>query len=75
MDAYISSSWPHYREINRAKQAVADASQQNVVIDTISHGLTVTQEPVEEPDLAHYDSLSEIKLGYLFAEEASKFFD
>ena len=77
VDAYISSSifWPHYKIINRAKQSVADSSPLNVAIDTISHGLTITKEPSEEPDLAHYDSLSEIKLGHLFALEASKFFD
>ena len=29
----------------------------------------------DAPDLAHYDSLSELKLGNLFADEAVKFFD
>ena len=77
VDAYISDSyfWTYYLTINSAKQAVADLSHINTVIDTISHGLTVKNEPAEEPDLAHYDSLSEIKLGHLFAEECAKFFD
>lgn len=77
VDAYISSSffWKHYIQINQAKKAVADSSPMNVVIDTISYGLSITEEPENEPDLYHYDSLSEIKLGHLFAEEIAHFFD
>ena len=77
VDAYIAATifWKHYIQLNQSKQAVADASPMNVVIDTISHGLSVIGEPRDEPDIAHYDSLSEIKLGHLFAEECSKFFD
>ena len=77
VDAYISDSvfWVHHKTINQAKQAVAATSPMNTVIDTVSHGLTFTNEPADEPDIAHYDSLSEIKLGHLFAEECVKFFD
>ena len=77
VDAYIAATifWKHYIQLNEAKQAVADSSPMNVVIDTISAGLSVIGEPVDEPDIAHYDSLSEIKLGHLFAEEVSKFLD
>ena len=77
VDAYISSIvyWKYYLKINQAKQSIADSSSNNVVIDTISHGLTTNQEPTDSPDIAHYDSLSEIKLGYLFAEEVVKFLD
>ena len=77
VDAYISDSsfWMYHAQINQAKQAVADASPMNVVVDTIAHGLSVSAEPEGEPDIAHYDSLSELKLGYLFAEESAKFFD
>ena len=77
VDAYISDSiyWKNYIELNAAKQAVADSSSSNVVIDTIAEGLVVTGEPEGEPDIAHYDSLSEIKLGYLFAEYLDDFFD
>ena len=67
--------WKNYIQLNAAKQAVADSSPLNTVIDTIAHGLTVTGEPVDAPDIAHYDSLSEIKLGHLFAIECAKFFD
>lgn len=77
VDAYIAKSifWTHYEIINEAKKNVAASSQKNSVVDTISHGLSVTEEPKGEPDIAHYDSLSEIKLGHLFAEECIKFFD
>ena len=75
VDAYIAATifWKNYIQLNQAKQAVADSSPMNVVIDTIAEGLTVTGEPADQPDIAHYDSLSEIKLGHLFAEEISKF--
>ena len=77
VDAYIAATifWKHYIQLNQSKQAVADSSPMNAVIDTIAHGLSVIGEPWDEPDIAHYDSLSEIKLGHLFAEECSKFFD
>ena len=77
VDAYIADSffWKNYIQLNEQKQMVADSSPMNVVIDTISAGLSITEEPEDEPDIAHYDSLSEIKLGHLFAEEVSKFFD
>ena len=73
VDAYIAATifWKHYTVINAAKAAVADRSAMNVAIDTVSHGLSVTEEPYDEPDIAHYDSLSEIKLGHLFAEAVS----
>ena len=77
VDAYIAATifWKHYIQLNQSKQAVADSSPMNVVIDTIEHGLSVTEEPAGEPDIAHYDSLSEIKLGHLFAEQCISFFD
>ena len=77
IDAYIAASifWTHYETINAEKQAVADSSEMNAVVDTIAHGLSVTEEPYDQPDIAHYDSMSEIKLGHLFALEASKYFN
>jgi len=70
VDAGISDSvyWKNYTVINDAKRAYAETSPLNVYLDTISAGLTVTGEPEGNPDLAHYDSLSEILLGKLFAE-------
>ena len=78
VDAYIADNpvyWVYCDQVNASKKAVAESSDANVVIDTISHGLSCSEEPEESPDMAHYDSMSEIKLGHLFAEEASKFFD
>ena len=70
VDAYISDSplWTHYELLNESKKAVADMSDLNVCIDTISYGLKYDVEPAWNPDLAHYDSLSELKLGHLFVE-------
>ncbi len=78
VDALIADNpvyWVFCDEVNASKRAVAEASQLNVVIDTVSHGLSCSEEPEGAPDMAHYDSMSEIKLGHLFAEEAIKFFD
>ena len=76
VDAYIAESyfWKYYKELNASKKAVADSTHMNIVIDTISHGLSITEEPEGTPDIAHYDSMSEIKLGHLFAEECARFF-
>lgn len=77
IDAYISDSqyWVNYAIVNESKQAVADSSPMNAVIDTISAGLTYKDEPVGTPDLAHYDSLSQIKLGHLFAEAITPYLE
>ena len=77
IDAYIAEVifWTYYKEVNAGKQAVADSDPNNRVIDTIAAGLTVTEEPHGEPDIAHFDSLSEIRLGQLFAEEIIDFLD
>lgn len=76
IDAYIADNpayWVYCDLVNNSKKEVSEMSTMNVVIDTISHGLSCSEEPIDTPDLAHYDSLSEIKLGHLFAEEISKF--
>ena len=78
IDAYIADNpvfWVYCEQINSSKKAVAESSAMNDVIDTVSHGLSCSEEPHQSPDMAHYDSMSEIKLGKLFAEEALKFFD
>ena len=77
IDAYIDAKpayWVYYEMVNTSKQKVAEMSSLNVVIDTVAEGLTCTKEPEGTPDMAHYDSLSEIKLGHLFIEEIAKFF-
>lgn len=70
IDAYISQSiyWTEYKTINKAKQKVCDSSSLNMCIDTIKEGLTFDKEPESTPNLAHYDSLSELKLGHLFVQ-------
>ncbi|MBQ7356394.1 MAG: hypothetical protein IJW66_03230 [Clostridia bacterium] len=77
-DAYIAPNptfWVHYEAVNRAKDEVAASSPKNVIVDTISAGLICTEEPENNPDIPHYDSMSEIKLGHLFAEALSAFFE
>ena len=70
IDAYIANAeiWKHHKIVNTAKSIVAKSSKLNYCVDTISNNLT-RKEPIENPDLAHYDSLSQIKLGHLFAEK------
>lgn len=70
IDAGISDSpyWTYYKEVNQAKQKLSIELKNAYYIDTIAHALTYNLEPKENPDLAHYDSLSQIKLGKLFAE-------
>ena len=78
VDALIADNpklWLHFDLVNQSKRSVCDLSDMNSLIDTVAEGLSCAEEPEEEPDLAHYDSLSEIKLGHLFAVEAIKFFD
>ncbi len=78
VDAYIADNpvyWVYCEEVNESKRAVADSSPMNALVDTLSAGLTCAEEPEDAPDMAHYDSLSEITLGNLFGEEALKFFD
>ena len=77
IDAYIADKnnwWPQSALINQSKQNVANLAVNNIVIDSNAHGLRCDKEPVEAPDMAHYDSLSQIKLGHLFAEQVAQFF-
>ncbi len=76
VDAAIADNpmyWVYCDLVNASKQQVADASPMNVLIDTNAEGLTAQNEPEDAPDRAHYDSMSEIKLGHLFATEVLKF--
>ena len=78
IDAYIAEStgyWPYSEMVNKAKKNVAKMSYYNYVIDTEKEGLNCTNEPFENPDRAHYDSLSQIKLGNLFAQHLMKYID
>lgn len=76
VDALIADNpvyWVYCDLVNASKKSVSNLSDMNVLIDTL--GLSCSKEPEENPDIPHYDSLSQIKLGHLFAEEAMKFFD
>lgn len=78
VDAYIAANpsyWVFYEMVNAGKDEVYSESDINRLIDTNGEGLTTATEPFDTPDLAHYDSQSEIKLGHLFAEELLPYLD
>ena len=78
IDACIANNpiyWVYCDLINESKQAVVKESPINALIDTNAHGLTWNLEPEDQPDMAHYDSISQIRLGNLFALEIAKFFE
>ena len=67
--------WQYYQEVNQAKQQFAAESDDNFYIDTIAEGLHTDQEPLGAPDIAHYDSESQVKLGKLFAKSFEPFLE
>ncbi len=67
-DGGISEVWPLYREMNQVKAAYAAAHTNCRFVDTIAHGLSTRNEPIDEPDIYHYDSDAILKLGRLFGE-------
>ena len=73
--ADIPMFWVHPEIVNESKRKVADSSHMNVLIDTNAEGLITANEPEEKPDVPHYDSMSQIKLGHLFAEQVAGFLD
>ena len=76
IDACIADNpvyWVYCDGVNASKQAVSEKSPLNVLIDTNAQGLSCSAEPEERPDMAHYDSLSQIKLGNLFADSLAPF--
>ena len=77
IDAGISSSpycEPAYPQINQAKKLFSEQSPLNIYFPTIEEGLTTLYEPQSNPDLGHYDALSELKLGRMFAAEILKIY-
>ena len=58
--------WQHPDKINKAKKEFASLSDLNIYIDTPAMGLTTQHEPAENPDIAHYDSISMVQLGQAF---------
>ena len=78
IDAYIADNpvyWVYCDEVNAGKREVSKLSDKNFVVDTIAEGLAFSNEPADNPDLAHYDSMSEILLGHLFAIATSQYLD
>ena len=72
IDAGISSSpycEPAYPEINEAKERFSKDSPLNIYFPTIEAGLTTLYEPENNPDLGHYDAMSELELGRMFGRE------
>ncbi len=71
VDAGIQAGniFPRYGVVNEAKARFARESVLNLYFSTIDAHLTTNLEPEGEPDLPHYDSMSTLKLGYLFAEQ------
>lgn len=71
IDAGISSSpycLPAYPAINEAKEQFAALSPLNLYFSTIDAGFTTLNEPEGNPDLGHYDALSELELGRMFGK-------
>ena len=60
--------WFHPEPVNYAKREFAAESDLNIYIDTNALGLTTKNEPEDNPDRAHYDSLSMVKLGQAFGD-------
>ena len=58
--------WSNPKVINKAKKKFAELSDLNIYIDTTALGLTTKHEPAENPDTAHYDSMSMVQLGQAF---------
>ena len=67
IDAGISEMWVGYENMNAQKKAYAE-ERGYCFIDTVAAGLTTKNEPHENPDTAHYDVGSAVRLGELFAE-------
>ena len=74
IDAEIADNpvfWVYCDLVNASKRAVAESGQMHALIDTSD--LICTEEPVEQPDIPHYDSMSELQLGYRFVDALSNF--
>ncbi|MBQ7922096.1 MAG: hypothetical protein IJ325_05915 [Clostridia bacterium] len=67
-DGAVSQRWAFHRELNAVKAEYAASHENCVYIDTIGAGLTTAHEPEGDPDTAHYDADSVIRLGRMFAE-------
>lgn len=74
IDAGISDSslWRFYKEVNEGKEKFAETSDLNYYFSVIDARLEYKNEPAGQPDLAHYDSASVVKLGNILGEYIEK---
>lgn len=70
--AFNAPYWTAYKKINDSKYRISLLSDANFYIDTIGNGITTLYE---NNDLAHYDSMSMIKLSHLYGQALSQFID
>lgn len=63
----IDLYWIYYEIINNTKAEYADKHNNSIYFSTEDLGYTTSLEPIDNPDIAHYDSLSEFNLGRKFA--------
>lgn len=68
IDAGISERWVDYEKMNELKKNYADTHENCFFVDTVAAGLTTKNEPEENPDTAHYDCESTVRLGEMFGE-------
>ena len=64
--AEIDYLWVNPTKINDAKKQYAQDNENAKYFSTQELGLTTLTEPIESPDIAHYDSMSEFELGKKF---------
>ena len=70
-DAEIADNpnfWVHPDVVNDAKQSLADRMADYYLFDTNAAGFSTDNEPVGNPDRAHYDAHWELVLGRWFGE-------
>ena len=75
IDAYISDSpsWTFYKNVNNAKREFSNKDTHNYLLDTLApdlaeKGVAGLIYSREEGDPMHYDSVSMLKLGNMFAD-------
>ena len=71
VDATINEDegiWKYAKGVNEAKKNFQETSKLNYLLDTNALRLSTRSEPEEKPDIAHYDSLSMVKLGQEFGK-------
>ncbi len=75
VDAGISDCalWKYQKTVNDAKYAVAQADELNTYFSTIDAELEYMNEPSYGADIAHFDCLSEIKLGHMFGQSLERY--